>query len=379
LANQHYTNLVYGSEASFSTSSSDGGGGGGGVVEKLTISSTSPSSGATGVSVTTAVSATFSMYVNGSTVTTETFKLGDENGDVSGSVVTNGKTITFTPSLSLSYDTKYTGTVTTKVQAANFAGTTMESNYSWDFTTESLTAVTPTPAASPSPTPVVTATPAATPKITATPTPAPSPSPTATAIPTPGPSPAVTPSPLPSPVIEEVVYGYVYDTEGNQMEGVTVIITHPLFSTSTETDSEGYYEFRHHDTGECTLTYKMDGYKTRILTVILGGAPSLKVADIIMETTKKGSISGYVLNAKGNALESASIQIKGTKTTSATTSDGEGYFEFADLDADTYIVTVKMKGYKKARQTVSLADGEDKEIEVTMKKAGKKKTMANNL
>ena len=64
---------------------------------------------------------------------------------MSGSVVTNGTTITFTPSLALSYGTKYTGTVTTKVQAANFAGTTMESNYSWDFTTESLTAVTPTP------------------------------------------------------------------------------------------------------------------------------------------------------------------------------------------------------------------------------------------
>jgi len=199
LANQHYTNLVYGSEASFSTSSS-GGGGGEPVKEKLTISSTSPSSGATGVSVTTAASATFNMNVNGSTVTTETFKLSDENGDVSGSVVTNGAMITFTPSLSLSYGTKYTATVTTKVTAANWAGTTMESAYSWDFTTESASIVTPTPAASP--TPVVTTTPTATPASTATPTPtaAPTPSPTVTTVPT-LPPPPPTPPPLPTPTV----------------------------------------------------------------------------------------------------------------------------------------------------------------------------------
>lgn len=87
------------------TTSSGGSGVGGGepVKEKLTVSSTNPSSGATGVSVTTTVSATFNMYVNGSTVTTGSFKLSTESGDIEGSVVTNGATITFTPSLSLSY------------------------------------------------------------------------------------------------------------------------------------------------------------------------------------------------------------------------------------------------------------------------------------
>ena len=170
LANQHYTNLVYGGEASFSTSSAP-------VAEPtpiketLTVTSTSPSSGATGVSVTTAVSATFNLLINGSTATTETFKLSDESGDVSGSVVTNGATITFTPSLSLSYGTKYTATVTTKVQAANWAGTTLDSNYSWTFTTESAPIV-PTPTATVTSSPTPAATPTAVSTATPTPTPA---------------------------------------------------------------------------------------------------------------------------------------------------------------------------------------------------------------
>lgn len=101
-----------GSEESFTTTSLSGGGGG--ETEKLTITSTNPSNGATGVSVTTSVSATFNMYVNGSTVTTETFKLSSESGEVGGYVATNGKTITFIPSEILSYNTEYTARVTKK-------------------------------------------------------------------------------------------------------------------------------------------------------------------------------------------------------------------------------------------------------------------------
>ncbi len=136
LANQHYTNLVYGSEASFTTTS-------GPVAEPtlvpetFTVTSSTPSDGATGVAVTTMVSATFSMYVNGSTVTTDTFTLSDGSSLVSGAVSTNGATVTFTPSSSLAHSTTYTATLTTGIKAANYAGTQMTSNYSWSFTTAS--------------------------------------------------------------------------------------------------------------------------------------------------------------------------------------------------------------------------------------------------
>ena len=51
------------------------GGGGGGGTTYVSITSTNPSSGATGVGTNTAVTATFSTYMDGSTLTPDTFKL----------------------------------------------------------------------------------------------------------------------------------------------------------------------------------------------------------------------------------------------------------------------------------------------------------------
>ena len=181
-----------GSEASFTTTSAP-------VGEPtptrdtLTVTSTSPASGATGVGTNTAVSATFSLLMNGSTLTPDTFKLQSDGGAVTGSVTTNADTATFTPVSFLAYDTTYTATITTGAQAANFAGTTLDANHSWTFTTESAPIVpTPTPTATPSPTP------AATPTAVSTATPAPVSTPTQS--PTPTITPAVSPTATPTPV-----------------------------------------------------------------------------------------------------------------------------------------------------------------------------------
>ena len=169
IAGQSSYGTSYGSETSFTTSSSPP------VVEPpppsvsyITVTSKSPSSGATSVSTNTVITATFSDTMNGSTLTTDTFKLSGGGNDVAGSVGTNGNKATFTPSASLAYDTTYTATITTGAQAANYAGTTLDSNYSWSFTTASAPAV-------PTPTPTVTTSPSPTPTATQSPTPTPSP------------------------------------------------------------------------------------------------------------------------------------------------------------------------------------------------------------
>lgn len=51
-----------------------------------------------------------------------------------------------------------------------------------------------------------------------------------------------------------------------------------------------------------------------------------------------------------------------------TISDEDGLFEFTALDADTYIITAIKKGYKRTKQTLTLEEGEEKEIEMEMKK-----------
>ncbi len=96
------------------------------------MTSVVPSSGATGVAVSVAPSATFSQPVTPSTVS---FTVKDSGGNsVAGSVSFNGAdtVATFTPSSSLAGSTTYTATVS---GAQNASGTPMSSPYSWSFTT----------------------------------------------------------------------------------------------------------------------------------------------------------------------------------------------------------------------------------------------------
>lgn len=101
-----------------------------------TVLSTTPSSGATSVPVTTDVTATFSQAMNPATLTTSTFTLSGGGSSVTGTVTysASSTTATFTPSASLSYNTTYTAEITTG--AANSGGVPLGANNSWSFTTE---------------------------------------------------------------------------------------------------------------------------------------------------------------------------------------------------------------------------------------------------
>ncbi len=103
--------------------------------------------------------------------------------------------------------------------------------------------------------------------------------------------------------------------------------------------------------------------------------PSPTLTPSPIETpNEKGSISGDVVNARGYPIESAKIRLKGvnSKVLKKTVSDEDGLFEFIDLGADTYIITVLKKGYKKSKQTVSLEEGEETEIEIVLKKSSRR-------
>jgi len=102
-----------------------------------TVSSTSPSDGATGVAVNSTITATFSTAMDGTTITTSTFTVTDASGAVSGTVSYSGSTATFTPAADLSTDTTYTATITTGAKSAT--GVAMASDYTWSFTTAAET------------------------------------------------------------------------------------------------------------------------------------------------------------------------------------------------------------------------------------------------
>lgn len=101
-----------------------------------TVISTTPVNGATGVSLATAPTATFSTAMSASTINSSTFTLAAPGGAaVAGTVsyVTTGSVATFTPTTPLTANTTYVATITTGAQ--NLAGTALASNTTWTFTT----------------------------------------------------------------------------------------------------------------------------------------------------------------------------------------------------------------------------------------------------
>lgn len=99
-----------------------------------------------------------------------------------------------------------------------------------------------------------------------------------------------------------------------------------------------------------------------------------EVETVTMILVEKGKIYGYVLNIKGDPIESVRLKLKGvgTKAVKSASTDADGFFEFTELEADKYVIFAKKKGYKKTKSTVKLEEGEYKEVEIEIRKTTKR-------
>lgn len=86
----------------------------------------------------------------------------------------------------------------------------------------------------------------------------------------------------------------------------------------------------------------------------------------------KGRVSGYVVDFRGKVVESARLRLKGTqakkRSFKVTFSDANGFFRLLNLDADVYEISVSKTGFKTTSRTVELKEGEEEEVEITLKK-----------
>ena len=262
-------------------------------------------------------------------------------------------TATGTISWSVSSITLSSGDNTITVTAKDNAGNTGTDAIAVTYNGGTVASPTPTPKPTPKTSPSPTKTPVITPVVTAHPTPTPSPTPIRG---------------------KGVVLGFVYDPDSEPFMGVAVTIAGNNYSDSTETDSNGYYEFGELEAGDYTLTYEKDGYVTQTMDISLEEENVFVVDDVIMEEVEKGKIYGYVVKINGDPIESARLKLKGvtTKVVKNISSDADGFFEFTGLGADTYVIFAKKMRYKKAKATVKLAEEESKEIEIEMKRTSKR-------
>lgn len=102
----------------------------------FSVSGVTPADEAVGVTVETSVSATFSVEMDEDTLD-GALSLSSADGQVAGLPVYNpaSRTLTFTPTADLEYDTEYTASIANSIRSAA-GGRLNTADYSWTFTTE---------------------------------------------------------------------------------------------------------------------------------------------------------------------------------------------------------------------------------------------------
>ncbi len=103
------------------------------VPENPTVEATSPANNADNVALNKVISVGFNETMDAATINNSTFVLQQGNTVIAGTVDYDGLTATFEPTLALSDNTVYTVTVTKA--AKNMAGTAIEEDVTWMFTT----------------------------------------------------------------------------------------------------------------------------------------------------------------------------------------------------------------------------------------------------
>lgn len=167
------------------------------------------------------------------------------------------------------------------------------------------------------------------------------------------------------------VFAFVTDPDENELEGVTVTIDGANYSGQTWTDEDGFFQFESVPAGDYTLTFEFEGYQINTQSVsITEGQTEADLDVIIMEPIVIAAISGSVIDIDGEPLESVKVKIRGIKTlfTDVVFTDADGFFEFTDLEEDTYVIIANKRGYKRNKQKVKLGEGQQEEVEIVLKK-----------
>ncbi len=166
-----------------------------------------------------------------------------------------------------------------------------------------------------------------------------------------------------------VIFGLVGGNDDEVMKGVKIKIQGTSFSDYAVTDEDGFFEFSNLAAGDYAVTQEKDDYQTQRIIINLEEGEVVDLGTITMGTTRS-FIYGYVRDSiRGNPIGTATIKLKGLKTKSKNTSfsDTDGFFKFADLGEDTYVLIARKRGFKRLNRTIRLSKGEERELELEMR------------
>ncbi|HHT9122366.1 MAG TPA: carboxypeptidase regulatory-like domain-containing protein, partial [Candidatus Wunengus sp. YC63] len=162
------------------------------------------------------------------------------------------------------------------------------------------------------------------------------------------------------------IKGFIFDNETNtKINGATITVQGVKGSYTTTTSGAYFLQL---SSGTYNLSVDASGYKTGSQTVSVNSLNTTTQNIGLTVAPKTASISGTVKDKKSNPLEGVTITIKKRSFTETATTDSVGNYSFTDLESGKYLLTTKKSGYSRYKKNIKLASGQDKKLNLRLKK-----------
>lgn len=177
---------------------------------------------------------------------------------------------------------------------------------------------------------------------------------------------AVTGDPLPNVWVELESLG--------EQEGAGLADMQRRWRGGRQSGNDGSFRFDGVDAGRYRIRGIGDGYAAAMLDDVTVAEGEV-TADLVLELGTEGSFSGIVLDAVGNPIEGAALEVVDSSgrmvfMISLTQSSSDGTFTQGQLPPGTYTVTFKKDGYAPTTETVTVQAGAAAERTITLLRGG---------
>lgn len=162
------------------------------------------------------------------------------------------------------------------------------------------------------------------------------------------------------------INGIVTDEDGEPIEQATVSIKSE--NKSVHTNDKGQYIIGI-GTGEYIVSVEAIGYKPAEETVVVGDIGDVVEQNFTLEAAEQMTLSGQVTDQATEAgLEGITVTaaMKETAKDFSTETDGSGDYQIPELAAGEYDVTFEEEGYNTVKETVTIKNGENLELNVAI-------------
>lgn len=178
----------------------------------------------------------------------------------------------------------------------------------------------------------------------------------------------------PGLVAAQSVEGTVRTLAGLPLDSATVQVG----DRSIMTDRSGSFRISGLEAGRYTLTTRRIGYRTSRIAIELrdstlsveirlSAAEPVQLQTVIVEATRTG-LYGVVADRDLRPLPGAEVRVLG-KRGRARRTDGLGRFAFPDIEGGDFFVVVRLAGHAERRFSVSIAEGQGREVMVRLLRA----------